>query len=128
MTLRNALHAERFKQSCAATPNQAVKEPFVIPVLIGPWETVAAGTARRCSELDQASRTFVMTATETVTFDRRAVTRGARSLHPAWLQAPVVLDFDYTDAQLLTLLANDPDPLTAGKPGSAWHFEALSNS
>jgi aminopeptidase N len=31
--------------------------------------------------------------------------------------APVVLDFDYTDAQLLTLLANDPDPFNRWEAG-----------
>jgi aminopeptidase N len=31
--------------------------------------------------------------------------------------APVVLDFDYSDAQLLTLLANDPDPFNRWEAG-----------
>ncbi len=31
--------------------------------------------------------------------------------------APVILDFEYTDAQLLTLLANDPDPFNRWEAG-----------
>jgi aminopeptidase N len=34
--------------------------------------------------------------------------------------APVVLQYDYSDAELAFLLAHDSDPSTAGKPASAW--------
>jgi len=97
-----------FKQSCPATPGQAVKEPFVIPIGMGLL-------AREGQEI-AASRTFVMTqTTETVTFDNidaepvPSILRG--------FSAPVMLAFDYSDEQLLTLLAFDPDPFNRWEAG-----------
>lgn len=106
-------------QSCAPTAGQAVKEPFVIPVGLGllgadgtdlplqlAHETAAAGT----------SRTVVLTqASETLTFvnvDAEPVPSILRGF-----TAPVVLEFDYTDAQLLHLLAHDSDPFNRWEAG-----------
>jgi aminopeptidase N len=62
------------------------------------------------------SHLFVMTqATESITFENipeepvPSILRG--------FSAPVLLDFDYTDAQLLTLLANDSDPFNRWEAG-----------
>ncbi len=97
-----------FKQSCAATPGQAVKEPFVIPIGLGLLTPEGQEIA--------ASRTFVMTqATETVTFDN-VDAEPVPSILRAF-SAPVVLEFDYSDEQLLTLLAFDPDPFNRWEAG-----------
>ncbi|MFM2275169.1 MAG: hypothetical protein RL211_1041 [Pseudomonadota bacterium] len=97
-----------FTQSCVATPGQAVKEPFVIPI--------GLGLLTRDGQEVAASRTFVMTqATETVTFeniDAEPVPSILRAF-----SAPVVLAFDYRDEQLLTLLASDPDPFNRWEAG-----------
>ena len=42
--------------------------------------------------------------------------------------APVVLDFDYSDAQLLTLLANDPDPFNRWEAGQRLALRSAINS
>jgi aminopeptidase N len=42
--------------------------------------------------------------------------------------APVVLDFDYTDAQLLTLLANDPDPFNRWEAGQRLALRSAINA
>jgi len=97
-----------FKQSCAATPGQAVKEPFVIPIGLGLLTPGGQEIA--------ASRTFVMTkVTETVTFDN-VDAEPVPSILRAF-SAPVVLAFDYSDEQLLTLLAFDPDPFNRWEAG-----------
>jgi aminopeptidase N len=94
-------------QSCPPTPGQPAKEPFVIPVALGLLG--ADGT-------EQASRLHVLTqASETVTFENIAgepvpsILRG--------FSAPVVLEFDYTDAQLIALLAHDTDPFNRWEAG-----------
>ena len=106
-------------QSCAPTQGQAAKEPFVIPIGMGllgidgadlplqlATETAPAGK----------SRVFVLTqASETVTF----VNVGSEPV-PSILRgfsAPVVLDFEYSDAQLLHLLAHDSDPFNRWEAG-----------
>jgi len=108
-----------FSQQCAATPGQALKEPFVIPVQIGLLG--ANGTAlplqvqgRGGDAID--SHLFVMSqSSEAITFDNvdeapvPSILRG--------FSAPVLLDFDYSDAELLTLLANDPDPFNRWEAG-----------
>ena len=95
-----------FSQSCAATPDHAAKDPFVIPVSLGLVNTATAAD----------STLFVMTqAEQSITFtdvDAEPVPSILRGF-----SAPVVLDFDYTDAQLLTLLANDPDAFNRWEAG-----------
>ncbi len=106
-------------QSCAPTPGQPAKEPFVIPVSLGllgvdgqdlplqlDGETVpAAGTRTVVLTQVHESFTFVNIDAEPVPSILRGFT------------APVVLDFAYTDAQLLHLLAHDSDPFNRWEAG-----------
>jgi aminopeptidase N len=109
-----------FAQSCPATPGQDAKEPFVIPVSLGllgansgaalPLQVQGSTAAASDSHL------FVMTqGTESITFENvleepvPSILRG--------FSAPVIVDFDYSDAQLLTLLAHDPDPFNRWEAG-----------
>ncbi|MDO9358267.1 MAG: DUF3458 domain-containing protein, partial [Polaromonas sp.] len=106
-------------QSCAPTAGQAAKEPFVIPVGLG---LLGADGADLPLQLEgeaapvAAPRTFVLTeAAETLTFvniDAEPVPSILRGF-----SAPVVLEFDYSDAQLLHLLANDIDPFNRWEAG-----------
>jgi aminopeptidase N len=105
-----------FTQSCAPTPGQAAKEPFVIPVSLG----LVGATSNTDTQL------FVMTeAAQSITFNNvseepvPSILRG--------FSAPVVLDFDYTDAQLLTLLANDPDPFNRWEAGQRLALRSAIN-
>ncbi|MDM0002189.1 aminopeptidase N [Variovorax sp. J22P240] len=101
-----------FVQSCQPTPGQPSKDPFVIPVNIG---LLGADGRELPLQLEgepnavEGTRTLVLTrAGEQVTFvniDAEPVPSILRGF-----SAPVILDYEYTDAQLLTLLASDPDP------------------
>ncbi|MBV7457429.1 aminopeptidase N [Acidovorax sp. sif1233] len=112
-------YALTLTQSCAPTPGQPAKEPFVIPVELGllsdsgaplPLHLAGEGAAQA------ASRVVVLTeASQTLTFtdlDREPVPSLLRNF-----SAPVVLDIDYTDAQLLTLLAHDADAFNRWEAG-----------
>ena len=105
-------------QTCPATPGAAEKQAFVIPVSVGLLgkHTGAAlplhiqGKAAGSSHMlvltqPSASFTFEQVAEEPVP----SILRG--------FSAPVVLDFDYTDTQLLTLLAHDSDPFNRWEAG-----------
>ena len=116
-------------QRCPPTPGQPVKEPFVIPVglgllatdgqdllleLAGESNTAAGANATRTR--GAGTRTLVMTQeTETRVFiniDTEPVPSILRGF-----TAPVVLEFDYTDAQLLHLLRHDSDPFNRWEAG-----------
>jgi aminopeptidase N len=108
-----------FAQSCANTPGQSLKEPFVIPVSLGLLRADGAPLPLQLAGSTDAvgtSHLFVMTQpSESITFinvDAEPVPSILRGF-----TAPVVLEFDYTDAQLLTLLANDPDPFNRWEAG-----------
>ncbi|WP_394755133.1 aminopeptidase N [Rhodoferax sp.] len=108
-----------FNQSCAAPAGQDARKPFVIPVHLGlvgrsgadlPLQLQDGSTSARGSHL------FVMTQTdESITFINvpeepvPSILRG--------FSAPVLLDFDYSDTQLLTLLAHDTDPFNRWEAG-----------
>jgi aminopeptidase N len=98
-------------QSCAPTPGQADKEPFVIPVSLGLLSADGVQLPLQLAHWSQpelGSRTLVLTQpSESFTFvnlDSEPVPSLLRGF-----SAPVVLDCHYTDAQLLTLLAFDTD-------------------
>ena len=94
-------------QTCPPTPGQSHKEPFVIPVGIGLLGVDGSELVSRMHVLTQASETLSFTGIwqEPVPSILRGFT------------APVVLEHDYTDAQLLTLLANDTDPFNRWEAG-----------
>ena len=106
-------------QSCAPTPGQPVKEPFVIPVSLGLLTTDGRSLPLQLdgeAEPGPSSRTVVLTeATQTLRFvnvDAEPVPSLLRGF-----SAPVVLEFDYSDTQLLTLLAHDTDPFNRWEAG-----------
>ena len=106
-------------QSCAPTPGQAEKLPFVIPVNLGLLTLDGAALPLQLQGADAASapsRTVVLTeASQTLVFtglDAAPVPSLLRDF-----SAPVVLDIDYSDEQLLTLLANDPDAFNRWESG-----------
>ncbi|MDR6215986.1 aminopeptidase N [Paracidovorax wautersii] len=106
-------------QSCAPTPGQPTKEPFVIPVALGllgesgrplPLQLegeAAAGAADRTVVLTEAQHTFTF-----VNVDEPPVPSLLRGF-----SAPVLLDIDYSDDALLTLLAHDTDAFNRWEAG-----------
>ena len=106
-------------QHCAPTPGQPHKEPFVIPVAIGLLDASGADLPLQLSHWAQAesgTRTFVLTQeSESFTFinlDAEPVPSLLRGF-----SAPVVLDIDDSDAQLLHLLAHDSDAFNRWEAG-----------
>ncbi|MEI6760988.1 MAG: aminopeptidase N [Betaproteobacteria bacterium] len=113
-------------QSCAATPGQADKAPFVIPVSLGLVGQSGAALPLRTSADAEADASAATTATHShllvLTEASQSVTfvGVAEAPVPSILRgfsAPVVLDMDYSDAELLTLLAHDPDPFNRWEAG-----------
>jgi aminopeptidase N len=106
-------------QSCAPTTGQASKEPFVIPVALGLLGADGQDLALQISGNTNAPvtcRTLVLTqASETFTFT--GITEEPVPSILRGFTAPVVLEFDYTDAQLLHLLAHDSDPFNRWEAG-----------
>ncbi len=109
----------RLSQSCPATPGQASKEPFVIPVSLG---LVGSSGSALPLQLEGSSAAigdnllFILTSSnESITFSNVKEEPAPSILRG--FSAPVVLDFDYTEAQLLTLLASDPDPFNRWEAG-----------
>ena len=106
-------------QHCAPTPGQALKEPFVIPLNLGLLDTQGRELPLQLAHWPQAetgTRTFVLSQpTETLTFinvDSAPVPSLLRDF-----SAPVVLDYAYSDDELLTLLAHDSDAFNRWEAG-----------
>jgi aminopeptidase N len=102
-----------FSQSCPPTPGQDHKEPFVIPMMLGlvnpaMGQDMALQLAHEAQPV-AGQRTFVLTqAQESLQF----VGVPAEPV-PSLLRgfsAPVILEFNYSEDQLLALLAHDVDP------------------
>jgi aminopeptidase N len=109
----------QLSQSCAPTPGQPDKAPFVIPVALGllgadgsalPLQLAGEATA------GGTSRTVVLSdAVQTLTFvnvDGAPVPSLLRGF-----SAPVQLAYDYSDAELLSLLAHDSDAFNRWEAG-----------
>ena len=110
-------------QTYSLTLNQSsiptTNEPFVIPIglgLVGPDGTDMVLQLADESAPGAHSRVFVLTeASETLTFVNIPVEPIPSLLRG--FSAPVVLDFDYTDAQLLALLKFDSDAFNRWEAG-----------
>jgi aminopeptidase N len=87
-------------QSCAPTPGQPEKQPYVIPVALGLLDADGRELTSGMHVLTEAS--------ETLTFPGYSAEPVPSILRG--FSAPVILEYDYSDQQLLTLLANDSDP------------------
>ena len=119
-----------FVQSCPPTPQQPVKQPFVIPVNVG---LVASDGAQVPLKLDADSPTIGTSHTVVLTGETRSVTFHdvAADAVPSLLRgfsAPVILDFGYSDEQLLTLLAHDADPFNRWEAGQRLALRLATNS
>ena len=106
-------------QSCPPTPSQPDKEPFVIPLSLGLVNVQGQDMPLQLANETEAiagQRTFVMTQSvevlQFINIDSEPVPSILRGF-----SAPVILDFDYSEAQLLTLLAHDSDPFNCWEAG-----------
>jgi aminopeptidase N len=103
-------YALTVRQSCPPTPGQDAKLPFHIPLALGlvapdGWDMLAEGT--RVVSLKKEEERFVFDA------------RGARPV-PSLARnfsAPVIVRFDYTEAELALLAAHDTDPFNRWEAG-----------
>lgn len=107
------------QQSCPPTPGQPSKEPFVLPValgLLGPDGRelalhtacgAAQGQTHHLAVLTQPSHTFVF---------QNVPAQPVPSLLRGFT-APVVLEYPYTEDELLALLAHDTDPFNRWEAG-----------
>ena len=107
-------------QSCAPTPGQPKKLPFHIPVAVGlvgsngqdlplVLAEIAAGSvpATMMLELTKTKQTFTFTQV-----GEKPVVSLLRNF-----SAPVIVDYDYTDAELAHLLAHDSDHFNRWEAG-----------
>ncbi|TXH88359.1 MAG: aminopeptidase N [Rhodoferax sp.] len=108
-----------FSQSCAATPDQAVKEPFVIPVSLGlVGNTSGAALPLQVEGQSTVSTTHLLVlsqAQQSITFT--GVTEQPVPSILRGFSAPVILDCDYSDEELLSLLAHDADAFNRWEAG-----------
>ncbi|WP_153112113.1 aminopeptidase N [Propionivibrio limicola] len=100
------------RQSCAPTPEQPEKAPYLIPVavgLVGPDGTDLdlGGETTRILQLTEPEQTFV--------FENIPVAPVPSLLRN--FSAPVVLDYSYSESDLAHLLAHDSDPFNRWEAG-----------
>ncbi len=105
-------------QSCPPTPGQTDKQPFLIPVAVGLLDAQGRDLTLQLQDgsalthgnilvLSQASQQFVFSG-----IDAEPVPSLLRGF-----SAPVILEMDLSDAQLLHLLAHDSDPFNRWEAG-----------
>jgi aminopeptidase N len=117
----NESYALTVRQSCPPTPGQERKLPFHIPLALGlvapdGWDMLAEGT--RVLSLRKEEERFVFAA------------RGARPV-PSLARnfsAPVIVKYDYTEAELALLAAHDTDPLNRWEAGQRLALVVLLRS
>ncbi|WP_432239598.1 aminopeptidase N [Herbaspirillum robiniae] len=118
------------EQSCPATPGQKKKQPFHIPVAVGLLDARgrdmplrldgAKGAAKDTTlvlELTKARQTFRFTGVSEKPV--LSILRG--------FSAPVVLKYDYSDAELAFLMAHDSDPFNRWEAGQRLATRRLLN-
>jgi aminopeptidase N len=94
-------------QSCPPTPGQPDKEPFVIPIALGLVSHDGQELASSLHVLTQSSETLTFNGLQSQPVP--SLLRG--------FSAPVILECDYGDDELLTLLQHDTDPFNRWEAG-----------
>ncbi len=103
-------------QSCAHAPDEAPREPFVIPISLALFDNRGHELPlREAAHVLQTVGSEPTQATLVLTENRQTFTFVDIDSEPVpsllrGFSAPVVLDHEYSEAQLLTLLAHDSDP------------------
>jgi aminopeptidase N len=95
-------------QSTPATPDQARKEPLVIPVMLGLVAEDGTAMTPACNRLDADGLFVLEGASDSITFQNVPL-RPVPSVFRAF-SAPVKVSLDLSDEDLLTLLRHDTDP------------------
>jgi len=98
------------RQSCPPTPQQEVKLPFHVPLavgLVGPEGEELLAEETRVLSVTEAAQRF--------TFDGIAAKPVPSLLRR--FSAPVILKYDYSEADLVHLMAHDSDPFNRWEAG-----------
>ncbi|MEJ5990513.1 aminopeptidase N [Ramlibacter sp. PS3R-8] len=103
----SGIYSLTLTQSCAPTPGQHDKQPFVIPVALGLLDAQGRELTSGMHVLAQQS--------ETLTFPGYTAEPVPSLLRG--FSAPVILEYEYSDQQLLALLAHDSDPFNRWEAG-----------
>ena len=102
-------------QSCPATPGQDKKEPFHIPLL---YRLIGEGTgSEQLLELTEASQTMTVTG-----LSKKPVLSINRNF-----SAPIVLDFEQSETELLTLLKEDDDAFNRWEAAQKLFMRSILN-
>jgi aminopeptidase N len=104
------------RQHCAPTSGQSDKAPFVIPVRVGLLSSQGQALPLHMAGNEVMTQTLVLQDTEQSWTFENVPEAPVPSLLRGF-SAPVVLDYAYTDAELLTLLAHDTDPFNRWEAG-----------
>jgi aminopeptidase N len=96
----SGIYTLTLSQSCAPTPGQPEKLPVVIPVALGLLDAEGRELTSGMHVLTQASETLTFPGYQSEPVP--SLLRG--------FSAPVILEYDFSDQQLLALLAHDTDP------------------
>lgn len=109
-----------FTQSCPATPGQAKKLPFHIPVAVGLLNAAGQDMPLHCSDQANPDQSTTMVLEVTKAKQTFRFTKVTEQPTPSVLRnfsAPVELIIDYTDEQLAHLLAHDSDAFNRWEAG-----------
>jgi len=107
----------KLRQSCPATPGQPRKLPFHIPVAVGLLGADGRDLPLRLDGKDMGT-TVVLELTEAEqTFAFSGVAEHPTPSILRNFSAPVVLQYDYRDADLLHLFSHDSDPVNRWEAG-----------
>ena len=107
-------------QSCAPTAGQAEKLPFVIPVEMGLLDQDGSALPLQLQTESESESTFSKTLVLTESEQTWVFTNVTQQPVPSLLRgfsAPVVLQYDFSDAELLVQLANDSDSFNRWEAG-----------
>jgi aminopeptidase N len=111
-------------QSCPSTPGQPKKLPFHIPVAVGLLGADGKDLPLGQDGMNGATAVLELTE-ETQTFTFTGVNEAPTPSILRDFSAPVVLEYAYTDDELLHLFSHDSDPVNRWEAGQRLAMERL---
>lgn len=117
-------YAITLTQRCPTTPGQPKKLPFHIPVAVGLLGADGKDMQLGQGKLNGATAVLELTE-ESQTFSFTGVNEEPTPSILRDFSAPVILEYDYTDDQLLHLFSHDSDPVNRWEAGQRLAMERL---
>lgn len=116
-----------FHQTCPSTPMQAEKKAMVIPIRLGLLDKEGKAMPLQCDKERPSDEQVLLVTEPTQMFHFQNIPHPPTPSLLRDFSAPIILDYTYTDNDLIFLFKHDTDPFNRFEAGQKYILRLLLN-